>query len=394
MDKKKSKVGIFLVANTSWYLLNFRLPLLEELLAQGYRVFAVSPIDSYAERFQEYDIKHIDFKMTRSGINPLEDILLILKFINIYTRYRPDIVQHFTIKPVIYGSIAARIARVKYIYNMIPGLGYVFTGKSFKKFWVRKIAQFLYRRSLLFSQHVYFQNREDRDYFVKQKIVDLEKTSVVPGTGVDIHLFSPKPLIKKNGITFILAARMLWDKGIKEFVEAAYCLKKKYENVHFWLLGPVDLQNPRGITPEQLRAWNNDGVVKYLGMTDDVKSYLDKANVIVLPSFYREGIPLSLLEGAAMGMPIIATDSTGCREVVEDGTNGFLIPIKDSEALATAMERFISNPRLIVRMGAESRKIAVAKFDSRKVVKEILNYYPFLVSASLVLILTYLSYLS
>lgn len=377
MDRKEIRIKIILVANTSWYLFNFRSPLIKELIFRGYRVTALSPSDSYATRFKKYGVKHIDFKITRSGINPLEDVLLILKFVNIYKRHKPDVVQHFTIKPVIYGSIAARIAGIKYIYNMIPGLGYVFTGESFKKFWVRKIAQLLYRRSLSFSQHIYFQNNEDRNYFIKHRIVDLKKTSVVPGTGVDIDLFSPRRSYKENGVTFIVAARMLWDKGIKEFVEAAYNLRKKYDNVHFWLLGPVDLENPRGIAPEQLRAWSNDGVVKYHGMTDNVKSYLEKADVIVLPSFYREGIPLSLLEGAAMGMPIITTDFIGCREVVENGVNGLLIPIKNSEALAAAMEKFILNPSLMSRMGVQSRKMAIAKFDSKKVVQNILQHYPF-----------------
>ncbi len=373
-DKPKKTV---VSSNTSWYLFNFRLPLLKELVKRGYQVFALAPFDSYAKHFQEYGIKHLDIQITRSGINPFEDIVLFLKFLSIYKRHKPDIVQHFTVKPVIYGTIAARVSRVRHIYNMVPGLGYVFTGTSFKKFWVQKIVRFLYRRTMLFSQHVFFQNQDDRNYFLEHKMVDKQKTSVIPGTGVDTAKFSPRKHERKKVVTFILAARMLWDKGIKEFVDAAYTLRKKYNNVDFWLLGPVDLQNPKGISSEQLEKWNKEGTVKYFGMTDNIKTYYEKADVIVLPSYYREGLPLSLLEGAAMGMPIITTDSTGCREVVEDGINGFLVPIKDSAKLASAMEKYIANPGLISSMGQASRDIALQKFDSKQVVREILKYYPF-----------------
>lgn len=377
MNKDKPKVKIFLVSNTSWYLYNFRLPLIKGLISRGYQVFALSPEDTYVKYLRDYGIKHIHIKMSRSGINPFEDIFLFIKLSNIYKRYKPDVIQNFTIKPVIYGTFAAQMSKINYIYNMIPGLGYVFTGNSLKKFWVRKVVRFLYRRSLLFSKHIYFQNQDDRDYFIKHKIVDKEKTSIVPGTGVDTDLFSPGKREQKEGITFILVARMLWDKGIKEFVDAAYRLRKQYQDISFWLLGPVDMQNPRGISSEQLENWNKEGIVKYLGMTDNVKSYLEKADVIVLPSYYREGIPLSLLEASAMGMPIITTDSVGCREVVEDGKNGYLVPAKDSVALSSFMERFISNPELAFRMGKASRKMALTKFDAKKVVKEILKYYPF-----------------
>ena len=171
---------IFFTANTSWYLYNFRLPLLKELVKRGYEVLALAPFDSYAKYFQEYGIKHLDIHITRSGINPIEDIALLFKFLSIYKRHKPDIVQHFTVKPVIYGTIAARISRVRHIYNMVPGLGYVFTDTSFKKFWVQKIVRFLYRRTMLFSQHVFFQNQDDRNYFLEHNMVDKHKTSVIP----------------------------------------------------------------------------------------------------------------------------------------------------------------------------------------------------------------------
>jgi len=344
----------------------------------GYKVYALSPKDKYVELLERMNISHIDIKIKRSGINPFEDILLLAKFVQIYKKYKPDIVHHFTVKPVIYGTIAARIVNIKYIFNMIPGMGYVFTETSFKKRFVQSITRFMYKMVLKYSTHIFFQNKEDYNYFLKHKLVPLEKTSIIPGTGVDLMKFNPAG-VKNNRkeITFIFSGRLLWDKGVGEFVEAARRLKQTYRNINFWVAGLVDLQNPRGITPEQLNQWSREGIIKYLGMTDNIKEYLHCADVIVLPSYYREGIPLSLLEGSACGLPIITTDSCGCREVVIEGKNGYLVPIKDVDALVKAMENFIKNPELINEMGKASRKIAEEKFDSRKIVHIILQKYPF-----------------
>ncbi|MGQ9534648.1 MAG: glycosyltransferase family 4 protein [bacterium] len=373
------KLKIVLSANTTWYLYNFRLPLVRELLRRNYQVFALSPTDKYVNYLKELNVRHIDIKIKRSGINPLEDILLLARFIQIYKRYQPDLVHHFTIKPVIYGTIAARIVGIKYIFNMITGLGYVFIDASLKRRLVQLVTKNMYKQALKFSNHVFFQNADDYNYFLKHRMVPLERASIVPGTGVDTEKF--KPVAKKSKIDgkiiFIFSGRLLWDKGVGEFISAARLLKKKYNNIDFWLAGPVDLQNPKGILPEQLNQWQQEGIINYLGMTDNIEQYLHKADVIVLPSFYREGIPLSLLEGAACGLPIITTDSVGCREVVTDGKNGFLVPIKDPDALAQAMEKFILKPDLVTEMGNESSKIAKEKFDSKKVVNLILQRYPF-----------------
>lgn len=353
--------------------------MIRELLRRNYQVFALSPTDKYVAYLKELNVRHIDIKIKRSGINPLEDMLLLSKFIQIYKKYQPDIVQHFTVKPVIYGTIAAKIVGTKYIFNMISGLGYVFTEASLKKNIIQSITRFMYKQALGFSNHIFFQNNDDYNYFLKHKLVPLERASIVSGTGVDIEKFKPtcKKIKTDKKIAFIFSGRLLWDKGIGEFVSAARILKKKYKNVDFWLAGPIDLQNPKGISPEQLNKWNQKGVITYLGMTDNIKQYLHKADVIVLPSYYREGIPLSLLEGAACGLPIITTDSCGCRETVRDGKNGFLVPVNNPEALAQAMERFILNPDLITEMGKESRKLVEEKFDAKNIVKIILQKYPF-----------------
>ncbi len=376
MSSYSENIIVLLSANTSWYLYNFRLPLLKELLSRGYRVYALAPHDSYAEKLEGLGIEHVAINITRSGLNPFADMALFSQFLSIYRRFKPRIVQHFTVKPVIYGTLAAHMCGIPHVFNMVSGMGYVFTGTNIKKFWVQKIVRLLYKSTLNFSHHVFFQNQDDRDYFLRYNLVDAARTSIVSGTGVDTSKFRPAKKKKKGGITFIMAARMLWDKGVGEYVDAARTVKSKYPNSQFWMLGPVDMENPKAIKSEQLQSWNSEGVVQYLGMTDSIKTYLSEADVIVLPSYYREGIPLSLLEGAAMGMPIITTDSPGCREVVRKGQNGLLIPIRDPEALAGAMEKFTKNPALVSKMGRESRKLAIHKFDSRIVVKEILHYYP------------------
>lgn len=376
MLHERPKQLVLLSANTSWYLYNFRRPLLIALLARGYRVHALAPDDAYAAKLRDLGIEHIPVRITRSGLNPFADIALLARFLSIYRHYKPDIVQHFTVKPVVYGTLAAHLSGIKRIYNMVPGMGYVFTGAGFKKVWVQRVVRRLYKTTMNLSHHVFFQNHEDRNYFLRHGLIDEGRTSIVCGTGVDTQKFLPSPRQRRATITFVMAARMLWDKGAGEYVAAARELKQRHKNVRFWLLGPVDLENPKGIKPEQLKTWNNEGAVEYFGMTDNIRAYLSRADVIVLPSYYREGIPLSLLEGAAMALPIITTDTPGCREVVREGENGILIPTKDPVALAAAMEQFIVKPALVSRMGRRSRELAEREFDSRIAVREILKYYP------------------
>lgn len=371
---------IMLVYNTSYYLYNFRLPLIKELCSRNYKVYALSPTDAYVKYLKEHGVEHIDIELSRSGLNPLKDLFLLLRLVKIFRQYKPDIIQLFTIKPNLYGTIAARIAGIENVYNMITGLGYIFIGNDLKKRTLRKFIEFLYRKALCFSKHVYFQNKDDRNYFIERNLVDKEKTSIVPGSGVDTAFFSPSHRVKvdvNDKITFILVSRMIDDKGINEFVDAAYQVKMIYQNVAFWLIGPVDSTYPNSIPYAKLMHWNSEGIIKYFGATDDVRPFLAKADVIVLPS-YREGTPVSILEGLATGMPVITTDAIGCRETVKNGKNGFLVAPKDSKTLAAAMIRFVQNPALIVPMGKESRKLALEKFDVRLVNQKILSKYPYL----------------
>ncbi|NOR17802.1 glycosyltransferase, partial [candidate division WOR-3 bacterium] len=313
-----SNLKIIVAGLSTWYLYHYRLRLLRSLVSKGFQVLTLASADSYQKRIESHGVKHIKVDIVRTGINPLQEINLLHQFLKVYKKHKPDIVQHFTIKVIIYGSIAAKIVGVKHIYNAITGLGYSYSSNSIKRIILRTIINSLCRCSLKFSSHVYFQNEDDRNYFIRRRIVTRTNTCIIPGSGVDTSYYKPIAKRETDKITFILVSRMIKDKGIIEYVEAAHKLRKRYNNVEFLLLGPLDSKHPTSITQKQLRYWTKMGDVKYLGETNDVRYYLKSADVIVLPSYYREGLPLSLLEGAAMGMPIITADSTGCREVVED----------------------------------------------------------------------------
>jgi glycosyltransferase involved in cell wall biosynthesis len=254
---------------------------------------------------------------------------------------------------------------------MITGLGYAFAGATWKQRLTAFFLTHLYRRAANFNNCLIFQNPDDLAMFLDLRIVrDEEKTAIVNGSGVDIEKFSYTEACLQP-VSFLLIARLIWDKGIREYVEAARLLKKRYPQVRFRILGPLD-KNPHAITYDTVCRWEADGIVEYLGRTDDVRPYLKESSVYVLPS-YREGTPRSVLEALSIGRPVVTTDAPGCRETVIDGLNGYLVPVKDADRLAVAMEKLIMDPGLILNMGKESRRIAVEKYDVRKVSHSILQ---------------------
>jgi len=369
---------ICLVASDIFSIYNYRLPLIKRLRSLGQDVVAVAPFlnfNEYVDRLRQYQVRCINIKMDIWGTNPIQDISFLYQLLKIYRSEKPHIVQHFNIKPVIYGTLAARMAGVKNVYNMITGMGQAFMGDSVKKKLVRNVVKMLYRMSLRYSSTVFFQNRYDQDFFISNKLVDINKATLLPGSGVDIEFFKSQSLEIKNrkNIVFLFMSRMMWEKGVGEFVQAARRLKQKYPKTRFLLLGMIEHGNPLSIPANQIDKWQEEGIVEYLGMKNDVRPFIEEADVVVLPSYYFEGIPRSLLEAASMSRPIITTNTPGCREVVEDGINGILVPIKDVKALTEAMERFILNPHLKISMGREGRKFAVKKFDVQKVNKIILS---------------------
>jgi len=360
---------IAIVSNTSWSLFNFRLNLVRALKGQGYKVVLIAPYDEYSDRLSE-EFEYHDVWMNNKGTNPKEDLKTTRKFYKLYKQIKPDIVLHFTIKPNIYGTIACSLLNIK-IVNNIAGLGTLFIKQNF----ITKIAKYLYKYSQKKADRVFFQNRDDYDMFIAQRLVDEEKCDVLPGSGIDTKKFLPVKNNKKDStFRFLLIARMIWDKGVGEYVEAARIIKQKYKDVEFELLGFLDVKNKSSISREQVQTWTKEGIIRYLGVSDNIEGEIAYADCVVLPSFYREGTPRTLLESASMEKPIITTDSVGCRDVVDDGINGYLCKVKDAKDLADKMEIMLglSEEERIV-MGKAGREKMIKEFDEKIVIDKYLK---------------------
>lgn len=363
------KRKVIIAANTAWSVYNFRAGLIRTLAAKGYEVVVVAPPDAYAARLPELGCRFVPLAMDNRGTHPGRDLVLQLRFIWFLRKERPDIFLGYTIKPNIYGSLAAHALNIP-VVNNITGLGTVFI----KENWLTRLARWLYRVALSRSCCVFFLNDDDLDLFVKGGLVAPEKVVRLPGEGIDLRAFQSISAVPLNGgsFRFLLVARMLWDKGVLEYVNAARVLRRIYPDVEFNLLGFLDVQNPTAISSEQMAAWVKEGIVCYLGVTDDVKPYLAEADCVVLPS-YREGTPRSLLEAAAMGKPIITTDAIGCRDVVDDGVNGFLCQPKNTNDLAEKMEKMILlEPQRRSEMGRMGRQKVELEFDEKIVIERYL----------------------
>ncbi len=357
------------MANTAWYLFNFRLGLIRSLLEHGYEVSTLSPEDKSSVNLHDAGCRHIHLEMDNKGVNPLSDLMMKRRLSKIYNESSPDLIIHYTIKPVIYGSLAAAKLGIPFVNN-ITGLGTAFI----KQNWVTWLVKQLYRRSQKKAVFVFFQNADDKEFFSRRKLIpENVPQEIIPGTGIDTDHFQLSPYPAKNSVTFLLIARMLWDKGVGEFVEAARQIKSEFSDVHFQLLGFLDVINRTAISRQQMQIWTEQGVIEYLGETNDVRDYIASSSCVVLPS-YREGLPRTLLEAAAMGRPIIATDVTGCREIVRDGKNGFLCRVKDSENLGAKMKAFLQLPlEEKEKMGLEGRRLVEERFDERNVVASIVS---------------------
>ena len=366
--KKSGLNRVAIVSNTSWNIYNFRLNLARALKRNGYEVILIAPYDAYSEKLArefEYHSIYIDNK----GTSPKKDLKTLMEFYKLYKKTQPTCVLHYTIKPNIYGNIACRFLGIKSINN-ISGLGAVFIKESI----TTKIVKLLYKYSLAEASKVFFQNSDDMKLFIKYNLVQKDICGLVPGSGVDTEKFKPIRKEQDNNVfKFLLIARMLWDKGIGEYIEAAKIIKQKYKNVEFLLLGEVGVDNPTAILKETIQKWEKEGIIKYLGTTDDVKSEIAKADCIVLPS-YREGTSRVLLESASMAKPLITTNVPGCKEVVDDGINGFLCKVKDSEDLADKMERMLHlSEEERGYMGKAGREKVMKEFDERIVIHKYLD---------------------
>jgi glycosyltransferase involved in cell wall biosynthesis len=363
---------ILLFANTDWYLYNFRLSLAKNLRDQGHEVILVSPPGDFQELLQGDGFPWIPFELSRQSINPFGELVAIWRLILLYQEIRPDIVHHFTIKPVIYGSIAAHLTGITGIINSITGLGHLFINTDRATRLLRAIASRLYRMNLYDTQ-VIFENPEDRDIFIQKNLIQAEQSHLILGTGVDVEKY--RPTDKLNDIPVVLfSSRMLVTKGLLEYIEAARTLRQKGLNARFALAGRTDPGNPASIPAEQIETWKQSETLEWWGWQDDMPAALARADVFCLPS-YREGVPNALLEAAACGLSIVTTDVPGCRDVVTNGVNGWLVPVRNAEALANALETLITNPELRRRMGHAGREIAMNQFSMAKVNRETLAVY-------------------
>lgn len=372
---------IAIVSRCARTLAVFRTSLIQGAMAQGHSVVAMGAGgDGFETHLQGAGIKFTPVPISFSGISPASDLRLIAVLRRAFRTFRPDVVHAFTIKPAIFATLAAALAGVPVRVVTVTGLGYAFTSAGGL---LRGLVEFLYRRSLGSAHRVFFQNSTDLRLFVERRLVDPAKARLVAGSGVDLRKFSPVPLPSsaQAPLVFLMIGRLLRDKGVLEYLDAAQIVRVKHPGVRFLLLGAEDSRNPSRLTPAELVRLRASHVVELLNEVDDVRPVIARADVIVLPS-YREGLPRSLLEGAAMGRPLIAADVPGCNEVVRNGSSGFLVPRGDAARLAEAMLQFSADPTLLARFGAAALADVRARFDEAKVIGDTLSTYRELLEAN------------
>jgi len=359
------KKHIALVSNYSWTIYRFRLNLAKHLIKLGHDVTVIAPKEEHTKYIIEAGCKFVACKVSSKSTNPIEDARLYKRLLKIYQDVKPDLVFHYTIKPIIWGGLAAKKANVKSI-AVTTGLGYVFIKNNL----ISKIAKRLYKKALEGSLQVWFLNEHDRERFVNANIIQHSKSLVIPGEGIDLKGFEKSSQTKNEIFTFLYFGRMLWVKGLKELIDAQNILKKQ-TNIKFQvhLLGFLDWDNPSSISKEQILKWEAANYAKYLGSTDDIKSEIEKVHCVVLPS-YSEGVPMSLMEAAALQIPIIATNIEGCNDIVVDQHNGFLCQTKNAQDLADKMEKMLLlNDQQRAKMGENGRQLLEEKFDQNIVFK-------------------------
>jgi len=363
---------VLLFANTDWYLYNFRRDLALGLRNRGDEVILLSPPGEYTKRLQELGFRWLSIALSRRSMNPLRELGTIVRLAQIYWREKPDLVHHFTVKCVLYGTIAARWAGVKAIINSITGLGYIFLPGEL---WKRVLRNFVYLwyRLILHGTQVVFENDEDRQAFIRLGFIQAQDGNLIPGVGVDTTRFKISPL--PAGVPIVLmAARLLWDKGVGEFVEVAEQLHSEGIKARFTLAGRTDPGNPASISEAQIETWRSEGHIEWLGWIEDMAKVLEQTSIVCLPS-YREGLPTVLIEAGACGRPVVATDVPGCRLAVQDGVNGLLAFERDPISLSDALRKLLSNPVICQDMGIAGRRRVEEMFSSERILVKILEVY-------------------
>lgn len=375
MDRTGTK--LFLVVNVEWSFLSHRLPIALEALKRKYEVTILAvEEEGRGDEIRSYGLKFIPLPTTRGGKNPITELKLIRFLYQIYKREQPDIVHHVAIKPVLLGSIAAKFAGQKKVVNAIAGFGSMFIGEGLKTVILKNIIQRLFRFSFNNDDvTMIVQNVDDEQEVLSLGVLKKEQVKLIRGSGVDVHKFSYSQEPESTPIRVVLPARILWDKGVAEYAAAARILVDKYPGqAKFILAGKLDKENITGVPEEKLQQWNKEGLVEWIGHQNDIVKMFKDAHIVVLPS-YREGLPKALIEASAIGRPIVTTDVPGCREVLDEGGNGFLAKVKDVNTLANAIEKLIVSKELRVKMGKAARKKAVEEFSIDMVIDATFQIY-------------------
>ncbi|MEW6291342.1 MAG: glycosyltransferase family 4 protein [Thermodesulfobacteriota bacterium] len=365
-----------------WYFCSHRLPLAVAASNAGYEVVVVTREDKHGDKIRAANLKLIPINFRRRGANPFREIIFIRHLISLYQQEQPDIVHHIALKPVLYGALAARLVRVPCVVNALAGLGYLFSSRQWKAKFLRPFVEKAFRILLnRRNSRTILQNPDDAVSLVHRGVVRKERVALIRGSGVDLKTFFPVPEPEQVPIV-LLASRMLWDKGVGEFVKAAAVINENGIKARFVLVGVSDPENPASVPNTQLQKWHADGVIEWWGHQENMPPIFAVSNICCLPTSYGEGVPKVLIEAASCGRAIVTTDAPGCREIVKNGENGFLVPIGNPVALVDALRRLIVEPNLRVQMGMRGREIAEADFSIEKVTSQTLDVYKDLLSCN------------
>lgn len=371
---------LLILTNVDWFLISHRLVLAQAALNAGWDVYVACEDTGKANEIKEIGAEFIDFPFSRSGTNPFSELLVIRRFKKLYKDLQPDVVHHITLKPVAYGSFAAKQTKIKGVVNAISGLGYNFTGErvGLVQKMILKLMTYGFNRENL---SVIFQNQDDKNTLKEHQVFDSRnKIHLIKGSGVDLEEYAYQEPRNNEKIKILFPARMLWDKGVKELKEASDYLREKYEDqIQFLLAGLADADNKAGVPVDYLNTWQNGEYVTWLGHQSDMVNLYASSDIVVLPS-YREGLPKTLIEACAIGRPIVTTDAIGCKECVDEGINGFKVPVGDGIALAKALEKLILDKDLRHKMGLAGRTKAENEFDVKDVIQKHLDIYESMLS--------------
>ena len=362
-----SKACLLFLITEDWTFWEIRRDLARMALASGYEVVVATRVSAHAERIRQEGFTLVPLSLRRESRNPLKELLAFVELIRLYRLIRPQIVQHVAMKPVLYGSFAAWVARIPVVINVFGGLGYAFTDRPQDTSLLRSLLQWGLKSAIALSRSiVVVQNADDRDVLVRAQLVLPSRIRLIAGSGVDVHRFTPVDPPPGDPPIVMLVGRMLWDKGVGEFVDAVVRLKERHVTPRFVLVGRCDGGNPTAIAESQLQAWTRDHGIEWWGHREDLPHVFGQATVVVLPS-YREGLPKVLLEAAACGKAMVATDVPGCREVVQHRQTGLLVPVRDSMALADAIAELLNSGELRAALGARARQLVLREYSTDKI---------------------------